>query len=95
MEALRRSALLRAAGHGVQAVVTDVRMPGMSGIELVDALQQERIDVPVLFMSGQLDVALPDDWPTTTPRLFVAKPFATSELVLRVHQLVAAIQPAA
>ncbi len=81
--------LLRKQGHGVKAVITDVRMPEMSGIELVETMQTERIALPVLFMSGQLDVALPSEWPTTLPRLFLSKPFAASELALKVQQLMA------
>jgi DNA-binding NtrC family response regulator len=57
------------------AIVTDVRMPRMSGTELVGALIGDGIDLPVLFVSGQLSVPLPTDWPATVPRRFLAKPF--------------------
>ncbi len=34
-------------------VVTDVRLPGMSGIELVERLRRERPDLPSLVITGQ------------------------------------------
>jgi FixJ family two-component response regulator len=55
-------------------------MPKMTGTELVGALIQEGIDFPVLFVSGQLSVPLPTDWPATVPRRFLAKPFTLAQL---------------
>ncbi len=80
-------AILRRRGTEFRARVTDVRMPGMAGIELVDELQQSGVDLPVLFLSGQLDVPIPSHWPATVPRLFLGKPFAMSELTLNMQQL--------
>ncbi|MEI2416455.1 response regulator [Orrella sp. JC864] len=36
----------------VALLVTDVRMPGMSGIEVAKAARQRRADLPVLFVTG-------------------------------------------
>jgi len=36
----------------VDAVVSDIDMPGMSGVELVDAIRKRRDDVPVAFCTG-------------------------------------------
>ncbi|MEY4580164.1 MAG: hypothetical protein RL701_4867, partial [Pseudomonadota bacterium] len=38
------------------------------------------IDLPVLFLSGQADAALPTDWPASVPRRFLSKPFTPDEL---------------
>jgi len=73
-------ALARSKRDSITAVVTDVRMPKLSGTELVGALIAEGIDVPVLFVSGQLGVPLPTDWPATVPRRFLAKPFTLDRL---------------
>jgi two-component system, cell cycle sensor histidine kinase and response regulator CckA len=64
----------------IDLLITDVRMPDMSGTELVDALLREGIDLPVLFVSGQLDIPMPRAWPTTMPRHFLAKPFKLETL---------------
>ena len=62
-------------------MVTDVRMPGMTGVEMVSALIAEGIDLPVLLISGQLDDPIPASWPRTAPRRFLAKPFAAQDLI--------------
>ncbi|MCC6244282.1 MAG: PAS domain S-box protein [Gemmatimonadaceae bacterium] len=81
---------IRRESASVRALVTDVRMPGMSGIDLVDALLAEDIVLPVLLASGQLDVPIPTRWPSTFQHAFLGKPFARADLVLAVQQLVAA-----
>jgi len=37
-------------------------------------------DMPVLFMSGQLDAPLPDQWLSQLPRHFLRKPFTLAEI---------------
>ena len=62
-------------------VVLDVRMPGMSGLELQDYLKQRGIDIPIVFVSGRGDV------PTAVNALkggavdFIQKPFGYREVV--------------
>jgi two-component system cell cycle sensor histidine kinase/response regulator CckA len=68
-------------------VITDVRMPTMSGVELAEELAESRPDVPVLFVSG-----FPE--PSMTPltevasRAFLAKPYQPEELLTVVGNLV-------
>ena len=77
------------AGTSVRALLSDVRMPGMSGVEMVAALLAKGIDLPVLFMSGQLDAPLPTDWPPTMPRHFMGKPFTAETLSQAMRELLA------
>ena len=81
--------VMRRHGQAVRALITDVRMPAMSGFELVDALLGEGFDPPVLFISGQLDAPIPTHWPETRTRTFLAKPFATRDLAEMVDRLAA------
>ncbi len=75
-EALRVS---RAFGEHIDLVITDIRMPGMTGLELRDLLVTDRPNIRVLFMSGHADEftrrELSD---ANTP--FLAKPFSMEGL---------------
>lgn len=75
-EALRVS---RAFGEHIDLLITDIRMPGMTGLELRDLLVAERANLRVLFMSGHADEftrrELSD---ANTP--FLAKPFSMEGL---------------
>lgn len=84
MEALRVANARRAS---LDAIVTDVRMPGMSGPELVRALIHEGIDLPVLFISGQLDAPIPSDYPDTVRRRFLSKPVKSEEMARELVEL--------
>jgi two-component system cell cycle sensor histidine kinase/response regulator CckA len=67
----------------VRLVVTDLRMPGMSGEALAEHLRRRTPELPVLFMSGYTS-------PRTGRRLpgpFLAKPFSQDELLSQVERL--------
>jgi len=44
--------------EGLCCLLLDVRMPGMSGLELHDRLNQRKLRVPVVYMTGHGDVPL-------------------------------------
>lgn len=47
-----REAMERVTRGGVEVVVSDITMPGMSGIELLRAIREHDADLPVLLMTG-------------------------------------------
>ena len=63
------------------AVVTDVRMPGMDGIELFRRLKSLDADIPVVLISGHADVAMAVDAMSEGAYDFIAKPFPGERLV--------------
>ena len=46
------------ARHSAACIVADVRMPGMSGLELQAWLKAERCQTPIIFITGRGDIAL-------------------------------------
>jgi len=63
----------------LEVMVTDIRMPGMSGIELSDLAHYRHNDLKIILISGYF-------LPQTICRRFLQKPFRTQEL----HQAIQA-----
>ncbi|WP_184717874.1 response regulator [Caulobacter sp.] len=61
-------------------LVFDVRMPGMSGLELLDALRARGCERPVIFMSGHGDVPLAVEAMSKGAVTFLEKPFREAAL---------------
>jgi two-component system, NtrC family, response regulator AtoC len=70
------------------AVVTDVRMRGIDGIQLCDRIRENRPDVPVLVITafGSLDTAVAAIRAGAFD--FMAKPFEVEELVFRLERAI-------
>jgi PAS domain S-box-containing protein len=79
--------IARARRGELDLIVTDVRMPEMTGTEMVDALIRDGIDLPVLFVSGQLGAPIPTGWPASVPRRFLGKPFRLEQLTHALAEL--------
>ena len=81
-------ALLTAEGHGgsIELLLTDVVMPGMSGIELAGRLTALRPDIRILFTSGYAGDRLGHAGPGGVPPDLLQKPFTPETLARRVRQ---------
>jgi len=66
-------------------VITDVRMPDMSGIELLRRLKELKIDVPVIVITGHGDIALAVEAMKIGAVDFFEKPFNDDLLVASVR----------
>jgi CheY-like chemotaxis protein len=64
---------LLVSDRGVGMVITDVRMPGMSGLELADEIRRRWPMVKVVLISGYF-------MPQAEPRRFLKKPFHMKDL---------------
>ncbi|HSA88520.1 MAG TPA: response regulator [Burkholderiales bacterium] len=66
---------------GLACLVLDVRLPGMSGLELQDYLRREGIEIPIVFVSGHGDVRTAVSAIKGGAVDFIQKPFGYREVV--------------
>jgi two-component system, cell cycle sensor histidine kinase and response regulator CckA len=85
-------ALLEQPEHAVRLVLTDVAMPVMDGLELMEVLRSRRPELPVVLMSGTVQAAR--EWLPAGAAGFLAKPFRLEQLLAVIAQSIRA-QPAA
>ena len=82
-------------------IVTDVRMPGMDGIELQRRLQSQKNSIPVIVMTGHGDIALAVEAMKAGAVDFIEKPFDDEVLIAAIKSALArkrqqsALDPAA
>jgi CheY-like chemotaxis protein len=83
-------ALTVAAGYAgpIDALVTDVVMPGMNGPELAVRLLQKRPLVKVLFTSGYPAGALGTQGVLDPGMAYLPKPFTADQLTLKLRQVI-------
>ena len=79
----------RAPHAGIGCIVSDVRMPGLSGLDLQASLAQAGRDLPIVFISGHGDVSITAHAMKAGAVNFLAKPFARSELLAGVAEALA------
>ncbi len=76
-------------GHapGIDAVVTDVLMPKMSGLAMAQEILARLPDAPIVLMSGYSDDPLTSLDTKHKMCVFLPKPFSVAELLAKVHQV--------
>lgn len=67
-------------------LVLDIRMPGMSGIELQQQLKQRGYTLPIIFITGHGDVSMAVNAMREGAIDFIEKPFRDQELLDRIYQ---------
>jgi two-component system, LuxR family, response regulator FixJ len=69
----------------VGCVITDIRMPDMSGIDLLRRLKELKVGVPVIVITGHGDIALAVEAMKIGATDFFEKPFNDDQLVASVR----------
>lgn len=77
--------IARARIHTLDAVITDSRMPGLDGRELVTQIRSLRSDIPILVVSGAVDTANRAN-PSDSPTRYFAKPVSPERLVVELRR---------
>lgn len=70
-------------------LLLDLKMPGLSGLDLQDLLTQRGIDLPVVFISGAADLTMAVTAMRNGAADFIEKPFEGPALIERVRRAVA------
>jgi hypothetical protein len=71
----------------INLLVTDMVMPGMTGLELAARLKEKRPGLRILYMSGYSDRAAAESLQSDPSLRFLTKPFSRWALLRAVHEL--------
>jgi len=69
-------------------LLLDVRMPGTNGLELLDILNEKKVTLPVIFITGHGDVHMAVKAMKAGALDFIEKPFDNERLVKVVHNCI-------
>ena len=75
------------------AVLTDIAMPGSTGVELMKRIQLKDLDTHVIIISGKDGDEDPDSLKQLGAFAYVRKPFGLDEIEYLVARAIAAKQP--
>ncbi len=73
-------ALRRLEKEDVDLVVTDIRLPGFSGIELTKRIQEDHPDVPVIVITGYGDIDTAVEVLKLGASDYILKPFSAAAI---------------
>jgi two-component system OmpR family response regulator len=82
-----RAALDTAAAGHFDLIVLDLRLPGLSGLEVLRTLRDRGVGTPVLVLTAQDSVEFKVDALRMGADDYVTKPFAMAELLARVEAI--------
>jgi FixJ family two-component response regulator len=71
--------------HGTACLIADIRMPGMSGLELQATLKAQRCSVPIIFITAHGDEKMRMQALRAGAVEFLAKPFKDEALLVSVR----------
>jgi FixJ family two-component response regulator len=84
-----REFLAREPTAGPSCLVLDVRMPGVTGLELQQTLARAVHEIPIIFITGHGDIPMSVKAMKAGAVDFLAKPFAAKELLDAIRRAVA------
>jgi FixJ family two-component response regulator len=67
-------------------LVADIRMPGLSGLELQQRLLEQHAGIPIIFITGHGDVPMAVNAMKAGATDFIQQPFRDQDLIDRIHK---------
>ena len=83
-----KKGLIRGLDGQYACIILDVMLPSMNGFEICNALRQKSLIQPIIMLTAKNTEEDIINGLTLGADDYIAKPFSTSELVLRVNALV-------
>jgi CheY-like chemotaxis protein len=71
--------------HNFDVIVTDLFMPEMGGIELIETIRQQNIDLPVIVLSASRQSEIKEKLATLGIHNFIDKPITDDKITLLNH----------
>lgn len=81
-----REAIQLILSESFDLVISDIRMPGGDGVELIKKMNEENIYTPLVFISGFADIQVDEAYELGASGYF-PKPFVLQDIVNKVEQL--------
>jgi EAL domain-containing protein (putative c-di-GMP-specific phosphodiesterase class I) len=81
-------ALQKLAGGGAEAVISDISMPGLTGVELLRLIRARDLDLPVVLLTGRPSLETAIEAVEGGALRYLRKPAATAEIVETMDQAV-------
>ncbi len=78
--------------HKISAVISDIAMPGMSGLDLLTAIKSRYSNIPVLLITGHAGKYQKEDVTNLGADGFIIKPFKNIEIITKLKSF--DLQPA-
>src|SRR5207244_3879939 len=75
--------------EGPGCLALDVRLPGLSGLDLQQRLAEVDMDIPIIFITGHGDIPMTVQAMKAGAVEFLTKPFRDQELLDAIHQALA------
>lgn len=81
-----RQALDRLEEVDFDLIITDLKMPGMSGLEVLQAIKSEHSDLPVILITGYAAIDNAVEVMKSGASDYLAKPFGNDEIVKKIRK---------
>jgi len=88
-----REGLSLAAEHDFAAILLDIKMPTMDGIQFLEELRKTKPDVPVVFVTGYPSISSAASATRLGAADYVTKPFTPEEITQAVQRLLGKPKP--